>query len=145
MNKEEKKIFDVLSELVASYDSEDNEDSKNNIFQKINEVSTSKIERSFLDSYWKSMSIEEFSQIYATIKVDVKQNTEKEIHNFLQIIISNIESDNYPEYSLNKYSDAIEYFYKQSTGTLVDLIYQDGISEFDELLAELKKPNVISL
>lgn len=147
MNKHEQKNYIDLLKLVKEYEHAEKDLSlQKYLLEKVNDISNIKVEKSYIDNYWSGVSLEDFCFTLAIEREQPQIHEEKEIFHFINTIIEHTEDQKKFEYYLTKYENAVEFFFRQSSGKLRELIDElyENLST-NNLVNRLKDNNVIKL
>ena len=145
MNDKEIIAYNKLVELISPYSEDSSTDVKEEILEKVNELSGIEVEIFDLDTYWKACSVEDFCKDLAVERVKPSVLSEVEILNVIKLIYEAGENIEDFDYYLAKYSNAIEYHFKKTTGSLLEAVYSDENDTFDKVIETLQKSDTICL
>lgn len=144
MTANELKKFTELMTLISNYSEDLNHEIKQELLNRVIQVSGQQIQMRELDYYWKSYSAEEFCLQLAIKKVTIGSLNEAELIEVVKTIYEE-NSIGRLDMLINKYGDAIEYHFKKPEGSLINLIFDESNDSFDDVLVTLKKNDVIQL
>ncbi|NRB81816.1 MAG: hypothetical protein HRU38_24675 [Saccharospirillaceae bacterium] len=108
--------------------------------RKINEIATTEIDTYSLENYWRSESLEDFVK---TISIELVKNpqsiTDDQALKLIQEILDNIIENAL----IHRNSIALETRFSKPSGTVVNYIFQEDITDSHEILVKLKTDSVI--
>ena len=134
------KIRKEIKELIIGFENE--LESAEKTVEKINKISSTKIDVDFLRNYWRSTDLENFLELLSM----------PEIENWTEIddvyadkLITEFKNNLTNDALMNRNATALEKKYKKSSGTLSHWIFNDDITENKKILELLKKDTTIQL
>jgi len=145
MNENELSIKHELIKLVSLYDETTSEEKKLVLYNKIAELANNNLDNDYLDNYYCSCSIEEFCTQLSIEIIQPNNHNKTEILNFIHTIFQHRNNIDSFDYYIEKFSLAIEYFYKKPQGTLREYIYHDDIDTIDAIINKLNEDTTIYL
>lgn len=110
--------------------------------EKINAISYAKIDEYFLANYWRSMDLEDFTEILATPEIEDWFEIDDE---YADKLITEMKINLTNDAIFNRNATALEKRYKKSTGTISDWIFHNEIIDNKKLLRLLKLDTSIKL
>lgn len=144
MNEIESENLQKLIEIIKPYSEDWPELEKDQALEKVNDIASYEVDMYELDSYWKSQSVEEFCTQLAVEVFKPGSLNEKQVLEALESIY-NEEDVNICNYFLYKYSGAIEFHFKKSSGSLIDALDTEENNTLDKFVAVLRKSDDICL
>lgn len=110
--------------------------------EKIEAVSGKHLTAYTLDNYWRSEDLEDFAAVLALAEItDWETIDDGRALELIQEILADVTN----EPILMRNAEALEKRYRKSSGTVMDYIFQDDISNSTEILSLLTKDTTINL
>lgn len=132
--------FDKLKNLVKDY--EDNKITSDVALESINKISTTLVDKEWLNSYWNSMSLDEFVELISIPLIEKwSELTDVDSLNLIKEIVEDVTQTAIVKRNMT----ALEKRYSKPEGTVSDWIFYDDILDPDEILRLLKKNTSIAL
>ncbi|MDO6811694.1 hypothetical protein [Tenacibaculum soleae] len=129
-----------IKELIIGFQNE--LESAEKTIEKINKISSTKIDVEFLRNYWRSTDLENFEKSLST----------PEIENWFEIddvyadkLITEFKNNLTNDPLMNRNATALEKRYKKTNGTLSNWIFYDNITDNKKILELLKNNTTIEL
>jgi hypothetical protein len=133
-------IIDRIKKIILDY--ENSLISPEKALESINVVSNTLVDREWLDSYWNSMSLDEFVRLISIKPIENwKELSDIDSLKLIVEILDNI-SDNAV---MQRNITALEKRYSKPEGTISDLIFYKDIIDSTEILRRLKINTSIAL
>jgi hypothetical protein len=133
-------IIDSIKKTIIDY--EHNLISPENALESINAMSNTLVDKEWLDSYWNSMSIDEFVRLISISPIENwKELTDSDSLKLIVEILDNI-TDNAV---IQRNMSALENRYSKPEGTISNLIFYKDINNPTEILNRLKINTSIAL
>ncbi|MDP8161744.1 hypothetical protein QJU89_00755 [Pasteurella skyensis] len=129
MTKQEIVRSENLFRLLEGYSEDLPQEKKEYILEQVNKVVAVHTDIDALDNYWCSMSLNEFCDSLAIQAIEVGTISEAEINEGLRLIWETEPPEQI--YYLEKYTKAIEDYYKRSEGTISDMLFWSNYGEAD--------------
>ena len=132
--------FESIKKIILKF-----EDGKLNIesaLVQIQKLSDKEITEYDLENYWRSEGLDEFARTIAMPELMDWNKINDEIA--LNLIKEMIEKINDTALILRN-ATALEKRFKKSSGTVMELVFQNGMESESEILTELKRDTVIKL
>lgn len=132
-NKELKKILSELNIKKISVDE---------ALVRINKITIKEVKEDDIHEYWSYTTLDELINNLLIIPI-INWNSIDDDKAILLIkeILNNIEDD----VILERNSEALEKRYKKSSGTIIDWIFQEDITDSNTILHKLKMDDIIQL
>ena len=132
--------FEEVKNLIISF--ENNDQSLEVVLQSINKLIDKNVTEYELTNYWRSDNLENF--VNTLVAESIKDWQDIDDDRALQLIneiLSNVSDDAI----LSVNGEALEKRYAKSSGTLCDWVFQDDISDPNEILRLLKENTTLLL
>tara|TARA_R110000744_G_C18982661_1_gene519519 strand:- start:82 stop:489 length:408 start_codon:yes stop_codon:yes gene_type:complete len=130
----------IIKKLICDF--ENGQASSTETVEKINEVTTVKIDKNFLTNYWRSMDLESFVDFLATPEI---KNWNEIDDVYADKLITEIKNNLTNDALICRNATALEKRYKKSAGTISDWIFYEDITDNNKMLELLKKDTSIQL
>lgn len=129
-----------IKEVILKYEKEElNFDEAQKI---ISEITHKELDKHTLDNYWRSEDLDEFVTFLSTDEIpNWKELDDNSSLKLITEILENTEVDAI----LERNGNALEKRFRKTTGTVMDLIFQEDMSDPDEILNRLKRDTSIKL
>ena len=109
---------------------------------KINEISTTEVNAYDLENYWRAESVEDFVKTISIELIKNPQNiSDQQAIELIQEILDNIIETSL----IHRNSLALEKRFKKTSGTVVNYIFHEDITDPKKILTKLKEDTVIYL
>ncbi|MFB9053925.1 hypothetical protein ACFFVB_12635 [Formosa undariae] len=135
-----KELKSKIKELIIGF--ENGKESAQKTLEKINKLSSLKIDEDFLRNYWRSTNLKNFIELLTTPEIENWAEIDDEYADkLITEILNNLSNDAW----INRNTTALEKRYKKSTGTISNWIFYDDIVDRNKILGLLKTNTTIQL